>query len=208
MNISDIIKKTYQSKFNKFGVDPKSLQWNSKGAAHQRFRQIWCEIDFTNKSVLDVGCGFGELGKFLTRKFENVSYTGIDIVPEFINEAKLLYPKLNFVCGDYFFEPLPQKFDIVVCSGALNVNTKDNTKYREDAIKTMFNGAKKALVFNMLGSHPQPQTKENSNVWYADSIEVLSYCLTLTHRVILRHHYHPRDFTIYMFKESEKKITK
>jgi len=40
---------SYKQKFKKFGVSPQALQWKSKGAAHQRFRQFWAEIDFDNK---------------------------------------------------------------------------------------------------------------------------------------------------------------
>src|SRR6266852_4498513 len=61
--VTEKIKEEYQKKFNKYGIDPKSLFWASKGAAHQRFRQMWAEIDFNGKSVLDVGCGFGEMAK-------------------------------------------------------------------------------------------------------------------------------------------------
>lgn len=194
------IKKQYQEKFKKYGVDPKSLFWVTRGAAHQRFRQIWAEIDFNGKSVLDIGCGFGELGKFLTKRFRDVSYTGIDIVPEFIREGKKLYPYLNLMVADYLSGSLGGKFDVVVASGVLNSNIGDNMGYRKRAIKKMFEYADKILVFNMLGGHPRPENDKDSNVWYADSIEILKYCMSLTHRVILRHHYHPRDFTVFMFK--------
>jgi SAM-dependent methyltransferase len=91
----------YQNKFNKYGVDPRSLLWKSKGAAHQRFRQFWSEIDFNGKSVLDIGCGFGEFGKFLLKRYKDVDYTGIDIVPEFIKNAKSMVLGGKFFVGDY-----------------------------------------------------------------------------------------------------------
>lgn len=198
--ISEKIKKSYQKKYEKFGVDPKSLQWHQKGAAHQRFRQIWAEIDFNNKSVLDVGCGFGEMGKFLTKRYKNVIYRGVDIVPEFIDEATKELPNCEFEVRDYFDNPLEEKFDVVMASGVLNLNIKDNMKYRKDAIKVMFENAKKVSVFNMSGSHPQPKNDSKSNIWYADTLEILEYCMSLTRRVLLRHHYHPTDFTIFMYK--------
>jgi len=203
-DVSKKIKLSYQKKFSQFGVGPKSLFWGSKGAAHQRFRQFWAEIDFSGKSVLDVGCGFGELGNFLTKRYENVNYTGIDIVPEFIAEAKKLYPSLNFIEGDYFGNPLAQKFDVIICSGGLNSNVADNTDYRTKAIKTMYTYSNKIAAFNMLGGFPQPETKTDSNVWYADSLKILKTCMEITPRVILRAHYHPKDFTIFMYKKHDK----
>ncbi len=198
-SINENIKKTYQKKYDKYGVDPRSLQWHQKGAAHQRFRQFWAEIDFSNKSVLDIGCGFGEFGKFLLKRYQKVSYTGVDIVPEFIDEARKLVPKGMFITGDFFAESHDEKFDVVVASGVLNSNVPNNLEWRKNSIDIMFKSAKKVLAFNMLGAHPQPETPKESNVWYADSLDILDHCLSLTRRVILRHHYHPADFTIFMY---------
>jgi len=192
-------KAEYRKKFAKYGDDPRSVQWHSLGASHQRFRQFWAEIDFNNRSVLDIGCGFGELARFLNKRYHGVDYTGVDIVPEFIDIARKKYPNNNFIVRDILTDPMPDKYDIVVASGVINSNVPDNLDYRREAIKTMYSHARKVFAFNMLGSHPQPQTPEESNVWYADSLEILSYCLTLTRRVLLRHHYHPKDFTIFMY---------
>lgn len=196
---SSSIKKFYQEKFNEYGVDPRSLLWKGKGAAHQRFRQFWAEIDFSNKSVLDIGCGFGEFAKFLDKRYENVTYTGVDIVPEFIVEAKKNFPHHTFHTLDFFNEPLDENFDVIIASGVLNSNVFDNMEYRKKAIKVMFEHTKGVLAFNTLGSYPQPENDGESNVWYSDSLEILKYCMSLTRRVILRHHYHPKDFTVFLY---------
>ena len=189
----------YKYKFKKFGVDPKSLLWKSWGAAHQRFRQFWAEIDFSDKSVLDIGCGFGEFGKFLLKRYKNVDYTGVDIVPEFIEVAKKEVAGGKFEVKGY--NDLDDQYDIVIASGVLNSNKGDqNLEYRQKAIKKMFSLSKNIFALNMLGGHPSPINKPESNIWYADSVEILKYCLSLTRRVILRHHYHPRDFTVFMYK--------
>jgi len=201
---SQKIKEAYQKRFRKYGVDPKALFWKELGASHQRFRQMWAEIDFDNKSVLDVGCGFGEMARFLLKRYENVRYTGIDIVPEFIEVAQKKYQNSEFLVRDYFSDPLETMFDVVLASGTINSNTSDNMAFRKNAIAVMFEHTKKVLAFNMLGSHPPPDTKSDSNVWYADSLEVLEYCMSLTRRVVFRAHYHPTDFTILMYKEKKK----
>lgn len=207
-NQADLTKKHYKERYRKYGEDPKSLSWGSKGAAHQRFRQIWSEIDFNNKSVLDVGCGFGEMAKFLSKRYKNVEYTGVDIIEEFIETAKGKYPQYTFEVRDYFDNPLDKKFDVVMASGTLNsdLGSKEkNMQFRRKAIKTMFEHTNKVLTFNMLGSHPAPETKSASNVWYADSLEIIDYCLSLTRRVLVRHHYHPQDFTVFMYPVKVKR---
>lgn len=189
----------YQDKFKKFGVDPKSLLWKSRGAAHQRFRQFWAEIDFNDKKVLDIGCGFGEFGKFLFKRYKNVEYTGIDVVPEFIENAKKEVPEGEFYVED--FNNFNGQYDVVIASGVLNSNKGSrNLEYRKNSIKRMFELTDDVFAFNMLGGHPIPTNKEDSNVWYSDSLEILDYCTSLTHRVVLKANYHPRDFTILMYK--------
>jgi SAM-dependent methyltransferase len=196
---SQKIKKFYQDRYKKHGVTPQSLLWKQRGAAHQRFRQMWAEIDFNNKSVLDVGCGFGEMAGFLKKRYKGVSYTGVDIVPEFISQAKNFHPDCEFVERDYFNDPMKEKFDMVMASGTINSNVKNNMKFRKKAVKIMFEHTKKVLVFNMLGTHPQPANSPESNVWYADSLQILKYCMSLTRRVVFRANYHPTDFTIFMY---------
>lgn len=190
----------YQKSFEKYGVSPKSLKWASKRAAKQRYEQIVADIDFEGKSILDVGCGFGDIIPRISAKAKRFDYTGIDVTPEFIGEAKKLYFGHKFIVGNYFAKPLKENFDVVISSGALNLNVRDNLDFRKKAIKTMFKHAKEVFVFNMAGRYPQPKTSSKSNVWFANPLEILEYCLGLTKKVILRHHYHSRDFTIVMFK--------
>jgi len=190
----------YQKNFKKYGVSPKSLKWVSKKAAEQRYEQIVADIDFEGKSMLDVGCGFGDIIPYISARTEKFEYLGIDITPEFIREAKRLYPKHKFIVGDYFDKPLKESFEVVICSGVLNANVDDNLGFRKRAIKIMFEHTREVLVFNMAGRYPQPKTSPKSNVWFADPLEILKYCLSLTKKVILRLHYHSRDFTIVMFR--------
>lgn len=193
-------KKSYQSSYRNYGIDPRALKWHSKKAARQRYKQIVADIDFNKKSILDVGCGFGDIIPYITNKSDISSYTGIDFVPEFVKEAKKLYPKYKFLLGDYFKQPLEEKFDIIICCGTLNGNYNDNLGFRKKAIKTMFSHTKECLVFNMAGRHPKPKTARHSNVWFANSKTIYNFCKTLSKKVLLKDNYHSNDFTIVMFK--------
>lgn len=192
--------KSYQKSLGKHGTSSKALQWRNEKSAHLRYEQLVADVYFENRSILDVGCGFGDIIDFIAKKTKKFEYTGVDIVPEFIDVAKKKYPKYKFVLRDYFSKPLKRKFDIVISSGALNSNMKDAESFRKKAIGVMFEHAEEALAFNMAGGHPQPENKRTNKVWYADSLEVLRYCMTLTTKVIFRNHYHKRDFTIILLK--------
>jgi len=195
-------KKSYQSSYRKHGVSPRALKWHSEKAARQRYEQIVADIDFNKKSILDVGCGFGDIIPYIADKSNAFNYIGIDLVPEFVKEAKKIHPKHKFLVGNYFKQPLKKDFDIIICCGALNGNYRNNLGFRKKAIKTMFNHTKECLVFNMAGRHPKPKTARHSNVWFADSKRIFKYCETLSERVLLKDDYHSTDFTITMLKDS------
>lgn len=215
----DSLIASYQKRFRKYGGHSKTLKWEHAGAKHQRMRHLTGELNFSGKTVLDVGCGFGDVIWIIKKRTKDFDYTGVDIVPEFIDVAKKRYPGHRFLVGDYFSNPLAEDFDIVLCSGALNSNVPDkqslfsrrlenNMEWRKRAIATMWEQTKRALAFNMSGSHPQPENREDNNTWYADSLEILKYCLTLTRKVILLHHYHATDFTVILFKKTKDTLSR
>ena len=73
----------------------------------------------TGKTILDIGCGFGDLLKYLRRRDpdETFGYVGIDIVPEFVEVAKEKNPEYRFLNEDIFeYEPF-RKFKYVVECG-------------------------------------------------------------------------------------------
>src|SRR4030042_3445697 len=189
-------RDSYLRRFRKYGVDPRTLKWQSQKAAEQRYLEITTLTDFNGKSVLDVGCGFGDLVAFINSKTENFSYTGIDLINEFILAARKKYPGFSFVMGDYFSDPLEEKFDIVVANGSLNSNVPDNYAFRKKAIKTMFDHARQAVIFNMAGGFAPKETARGSNVFFADASKIGGVLQSLTSSVVLTDHPGPREFRV------------
>lgn len=192
--------KGYRRTFKKYGVDPRSLQWTSRKAQEKRFRALVSEIDFEKRSVLDVGCGFGDIIPFISQKTKNYKYTGVDLVPEFIRAARVKYPNFEFLINDYFGKPLKRKFDIVLSSGTLNANIKNPYEYRFEAIKAMWEHTGEILTFNMAGGDPQPDNKKVYRVYYAELNRVVDFCKTLSKNLKVKSDYSSKDFTIIMFK--------
>ena len=190
----------YQKALEKYGISPKALQWSSWESQAKRLRELVKDIDFEGKSVLDVGCGFGDFINYIAAKNINFRYKGIDIVPEFIEFAKNRYSQFEFEARDYFNNPLEENFDIVVTSGTLNNYPENPMEDRKKNIATLWEHTNEVLAFNMAGGHPQPENSPEKRVFYADSLEILNYCFSLSSKVIFRHHYHDKDFTIVIFK--------
>jgi hypothetical protein len=65
-------------------------------------------------------------------------------------------------------------------------------------VSRMWQMAKVAVAFNTLSSWAPDQ---EAGEFYADPVETLAFCRTLTPRLTLRHDYHRRDFTVYMYRD-------
>ena len=78
----ELKKKTgsYQKAFKKYGVHPKTLRWISEKSAELHLKELVADLDFEGKSVLDVGCGFGDILPHISRKAKKFDFTGIDDV--------------------------------------------------------------------------------------------------------------------------------
>lgn len=192
----------YKKKFQKYGSGVKALRWSSYQSSVNRYRELVSDIDFSNSSLLDVGCGFGGIIPYINAKSSNFDYTGIDLLDEFITESKKRYPDYEFIQGDWvtYLDESKKDFDYILCCGALNSKVKNVEEYRKQGILKMFKNSKKACLFNMAGHYPQPRNDSpKSTIYYADAFSILEYCFTLTDKLIFRHHYNKKDFTIILF---------
>jgi hypothetical protein len=67
----------------------------------------------------------------------------------------------------------------------------------QQLIERMYDLATKAVAFNSLSAWA---TDQEASEFYADPLRVVEFCRRLTPRVVLRHDYHSRDFTVYLYK--------
>ncbi|OHA84309.1 MAG: hypothetical protein A2937_02115 [Candidatus Yonathbacteria bacterium RIFCSPLOWO2_01_FULL_47_33b] len=186
----------YEDTLNTYGNDARSVHWADTETQRVRFEVLNGVAALGNKSVLDVGCGLGDLYKFFISKEIPVEYTGIDIVPAFVDRARERFPGAVFSVEDIF--SVRGEYDYVLASGALNFMVADSKQYYFSMIKKMFELSKKGLAFNMLNNAEHPT--DDTLVSY-DIDEVTAYCKTLSDHVVMTRGYLPWDFTVYMYKE-------
>lgn len=191
-------RRAYQRSLDRHGANPKALQWKDYRSAARRFVQVTADLDIAGRAILDAGCGMGDLLPYLYAKHMDFTYTGMDITPEFIDIARERFAGHTFVVGNPFTEPPEEPFDIIICSGVLNANQQDWLATRAAMVGRLFGLAGEAVAFNMAGGPYGSEVR--GKVAYADIETIIDFCYSLTPRLVVRNHYHERDFTITLFK--------
>lgn len=132
------------------------------------------KIPLFQASVLDVGCGTGDLSAFL--RMRNITdYLGIDIYSPAIDKAGIKYPKEKFILGDILENILNnKKFDFVFCSGALTTNlASDNYKFLEAMIEKMWQLTENGLAFNILSDEDR---EPDPDLFFYNIQKVIKIC--------------------------------
>jgi len=187
----------HRDSLTRHGYHPHALYWSGRDIQEIRF-QILANIGILNHdSVLDVGCGFGDFNLWSEQQDISLQYTGIDLSPDLLAQAKKRHTDSSFFAGDLFdmnFED--QSFDWVILSGALNEQLHDKSSYAKSVIERMYQLCRKGVAFNMLDARfltthdLHSQTPEN----------IMLFCQNLSQNCTLLDDYLQNDFTIHMIR--------
>lgn len=192
------ITEYYNLLVDRHGHDPRACDYGRAESQLIKFKVLSEMLDYSGKSVLDVGCGFADYARFLEDRYEGVRYTGIDLSPRMIAEARKLRPDLDLRVGNVLAEEGSETFDVVIANGIFYLLREEAPSLMAEMVRRMFDLAKIALGFNTLSAWaPDPEPGE----FHADPLDVLRLGRSLTSRLVLRHDYHSRDFTIYIYKK-------
>lgn len=127
-----------------------------------------------NTSILDVGCGTGDMAGFLSSKGIK-TYLGVDIFEPSIKRAREKYPAAEFIVGDFLSLDFSEKFDFVFSSGALStILESDNYLILKSWVEKMWQLSKIGICFNcLLENYPGHTT---GNLFLYDRKKVLQIC--------------------------------
>ena len=155
-------------------------------------------VNLEGLSVLDVGSGLGDLLGFLQDNEISLAYTGVDVTPGMVEQARKNYPAGNFLCADIFGPQnpfAPASFDVVFCSGTLNLNLGNNIQFMPHALSSMFSLCRQTLVLNLL-HHRCAWDDEDDTYFYHDPEMIMRLAQNMGCDVRLIDDYLPNDFTI------------
>lgn len=200
----DKIEKLYSENIEKYGIDSRAVGWNSEDSQYLRFEKLLQVIEDKSQSftINELGCGYGELYKYLKNKNYNFSsFNGYDISQPMLDSCKLY---LNDPKNLKLFNSsnIKSVADYTVTSGIFNVNYGvKNTKWEEyikETLKDMFSNSKKGISFNMLTSYVE---YEAENLFYADPMKYFDFCKSkLSKSVTLLHDYPLYEWTLIVKK--------
>jgi len=193
------IENLYSNNIRTHGVSSKAVGWNSKESQYLRFEKLSSMIDLKEEfSINELGCGYGELYKYLIDKNYDVSlFNGYDISEEMLKECRV-YLNQPSNLNLYHSSNIETFSDYTIASGIFNIPFDNTTEewqvYINKTIQNMYQFSKKAIAFNFLTTYVD---YEADNLFYQNPEEIFRFCMKNYGRSVqLIHNYNLYEFTI------------
>jgi SAM-dependent methyltransferase len=138
----------YLDSLTSHGETAKGVQWLSTKTQEVRFKVLRKLLpeDLAALTLVDAGCGFGDLYRYLDRCNESPGcYIGLDVMAPMVEVARRRTGCEIRVC-DVLEDRLPAA-DYYLCSGAMNNLTGEETW---TFIRKCFEASRCGFVFNLL----------------------------------------------------------
>jgi cyclopropane fatty-acyl-phospholipid synthase-like methyltransferase len=198
------LKNYYEAKFKKYGANSKGVAYKDCKGHRLRHEKILEILNFFKKksgySLLDLGCGYGELIKTIRKLNYEINYTGVDISELIIKKARLLFKKNSFSSLDILKDKI-KNFDFVIMNGLFtvknNLSEKNMKFFFYKMIKKVNNISKKGYAFNIM-----KHNRKRKDLFYLSYDELSKFLNSreFSGKYIFRKDYSLHEFMIYVFK--------
>lgn len=193
-----IIETYYEDNMAKGLPEYGILGWESEEAQRLRFDMLLAAANLEGKSLLDVGCGTGNLLEYINSKGINVSYTGVDILEKMIEQAKSKQLNADFYHVDIFKNNTfnDNSFNVIYASGIFNLDLGNNRAFLTNALELFFRLSSEVVVFNLLHC-ASPDREDTYFYFHPDEVnEILAGFSDVIERVEFVEAYLKNDFTV------------
>jgi len=201
-NDKEVIIKRYSDRVQQFGHGVSAIG-EPKGRQSYYFDFLLRLEGFDkNDSILDVGCGYGDLFKFLKQQGWSGQYTGVDINKELIEEGRIKYPDADLRVLDLQEEKIDGNYDWCVSAHVLTSSTEDVSYINHlfEMVSIMFELSNKGISFNLLS----PLVDYTNPIHARPPIEEIIPLITkLTNRFSVSHDYMPYEYVISCYKNNK-----
>jgi SAM-dependent methyltransferase len=190
----------YNQRFSEFGIAPEALGWGG-GQARQveRFRAALGFTHYSTKevsSILDVGCGFGDLGAWLRGAYPTISYQGIDINPLLVEKGKAKHHlDLTTSTIDSF---LVHSHDLVVANGIFNFRLRheDHESYITRTLSGFLEHARIGIAVDFMSIYVD---FAHENAFHCPEELVIETVKKYTRRYVIRNDYLDFEYMVYAY---------
>lgn len=193
--------RRYTERYGIYGYDPKTLGWD-KGKQNVRFEVLTSQYNFENKHILDIGCGFGDINLTLSKKTNNYSYTGIDLVDSLLHEAGKRYKGayIQFQRANILSFNSDRLFDYAISSGVFNHKLQQGNNYEfiEEALAKALTLVKDGIAFDFLSDKVDYKLE---HTFHSSPEKILAIAYKYSRNIVLRNDYMPFEFSLFVFKD-------
>ncbi|MFH1025430.1 MAG: class I SAM-dependent methyltransferase [Nitrospirota bacterium] len=121
-----------------FGDTPQAVRWTPEGQMRRYETLLMATGDLSGKTILDFGCGKGDLYGFLRDKGVAVAYCGIDVNDNLIELAQHKYPQAEFIALDIDEDTFHRRFDVIIGIGVFNLRIAGIEESMKGLLKNLF----------------------------------------------------------------------
>jgi SAM-dependent methyltransferase len=195
----DSTRRWYQSHVRKFGFGVRALGFGRRSSQEKRFAALARLGAFHGASLLDMGCGFGDLLAYLNTRGVRPLYTGVDACPPMIERCRRRFAQSDarFVTADAMSYEPEAPFDYVVASGIFGYEAKGARGRVQPTLERLFAMCRIGMGVNFLSACAAQRSPRRVYLYPWD---VLEFAFTLTAAVRLDHSYLPNDFTVCLYR--------
>ena len=189
----------YESHVRRFGYGVRALGFGRRSSQQRRFAAAAALGAFDGKTLLDVGCGFGDLLAWLNARGVHPRYTGLDLCEPMIERCRRRFrdTEARFVAGDALAYEPEEPYDYVVASGIFGYAAKGMRARVQPTLERLFAMSQVGLAVNFLSRCAPARSPGRL---YLHPSDVLQFALSLTPAVRMDHTYLPNDFTLCMYR--------
>jgi SAM-dependent methyltransferase len=190
------MRAAYREQFKLHGVHPRSLDWRA-GSQEVRFAAFVRGFGSREPaSLLDLGCGFGDLLAYLRAYGWKGSYVGVDFMPEFIDIARSRFKddrSASWLVGEVLqIEIADASFDACVSLGLCNhLRRGGNLHFINALVQRAVSLTQRYAAVDFLSSTCD---RRRDDLHFMEPTVALGIGLRHSRRVDLDHSYMPFEF--------------
>lgn len=195
------VERYYSDKVAQHGPSAPGVDWRSAKSQDLRFAQLLTVVaDEDDFSLVDYGCGYGALVRFLRTRGLTFSYQGFDLSEAMLDHARRDFAELQFTSDRGALETS----DYALASGIFNVRLAFDDEqwlaYVIETVEHLHSLGTRGFSFNMLTSYSDAHLMR-PDLYYGDPCFFFDLCKRRYSRdVALLHDYGLYEFTIVVRK--------